>query len=187
MGGYCALYYAGAINGTVISAAPRNSSHPILVDQLKDKSYFGNQEFKHLNFNENKMSSKDIYIFFDPHVSEDVYFIDNIVKSSFKKIKFFECNYSGHQVLYHLNKTKQLDSVIKSITNGSDPIIYDIESCYTYIGKAKYYYSREDYKKAVIFSKKALEDKSIEEKFRIRFEKFYENAVKSYKVIESND
>ncbi|MEN2751837.1 hypothetical protein AAIR29_09350 [Psychrobacter sp. FBL11] len=182
LGGYCALYYAGAVNGTVISAAPRNSSHPLLVDQLKDKSYFGNQEFKHLSFNENKISSKDIYIFFDPHVKEDVYFIDNVVKSNFENIKLFECNHSGHQVLYHLNKTKQLGNVLKSITNGLDPVIDEIESCYTYIGKAKYYFSRKDYEKAVFFSEKSLEDKFIDEKFRLRFEKLHEAAVRNYEL-----
>lgn len=186
LGGYCALYYAGALNGTVIAAAPRNSSHPLLVERLKDKSYFGTQEFKHLKFDENKLTDKNIYIFIDPYVKEDVYFIDNIVKNSFDNVKLFKCNHSGHQVLYHLNKTKQLGRIIESITNGIDPTIYEIDSCYTYIGKAKHSFMNKDYEKAVFFSERALEDKYIDEKFKIRFEKFYEAAIRNYKLSYNN-
>ena len=186
LGGYCALYYAGALNGTVIAAAPRNSSHPLLLERLEDKSYFGTQKFKHLNFNENKLTDKNIYIFIDPHVKEDVYFVDNVVRNSFPNIKVFECNHSGHQVLYHLNKTNQLGGIIESITNGIDPIIREIDSCYTYIGKAKYWFMNKDYEKAVFFSERALEDKSIDEKFKIRFERFHKAAIKKCKINYNN-
>ena len=46
LGGYCSIYYAGAVNGTVIAASPRLTKHPILQKEYKRKNYDANC-FKH--------------------------------------------------------------------------------------------------------------------------------------------
>ncbi|MEN2751841.1 hypothetical protein AAIR29_09370 [Psychrobacter sp. FBL11] len=180
LGGYCAVYYAGALNGTVIASAPRNSSHPSLRDKVKDTSYFITQQFKHVRFNQNKNSDKKIFIFIDPYVDNDIYFLNEVIKKELKNIKQFNCNYAGHEVFFHLKSTSQLKEIIKSITSGKDPIVYDIDSCYSYIGIAKDYLKKKDYQGALFFSERALVDKSINKEFRKRFEKVNSIAFKAY-------
>lgn len=177
LGGYCALYYAGAVNGTVIASAPRNSAHPILVETSENKSKFDGENFKHLKFDDNKKTDKDIFIFYDPYVKEDSYFIESLIKNSFKNSHLIRCDFAGHEVLYHLNHTGQLGNIIKSITNGQTPVIKEIDSSYTYMGQARQAYSLGDYKKSVSLSEKALEDKSLKEITKKKFKRFNSTAL----------
>ena len=177
LGGYCAVYYAGAVNGTVIASAPRNSAHPILVESSEIKSKFDGKNFKHLSFDDNKKTDKDIFIFYDPYVKEDSYFIESLIKNTFENLHLLNCDFAGHEVLYHLNHTKQLSSTIKSITNGYMPIIRKIDSSYTHMGKARQAYLIDDYKEAVALSEKALEDKSLKTVTRNKFERFNRTAL----------
>lgn len=177
LGGYCALYYAGAVNGTVIASAPRNSAHPILVESSENQSKFEGKNFKHTEFNDNKKTDRDIFIFYDPYVKEDSYFIEFLIKGSFEKLHLIRFDFAGHEVLYHLNHTKQLNRIIKSITDGKIPVIEKIDSSYTYMGQARQAYFINDYKKAVALSEKALEDKSLKAITRKKFKRFNSTAL----------
>lgn len=177
LGGYCAVYYAGAVNGTVIASAPRNSAHPILVETSENKSKFDGKNFKHLKFDDNKKTDKDIYIYYDPYVKEDSYFIEKLIKNSFKNLHLIRCDFAGHEVLYHLNHTRQLSNIIKSVTNGQTPVIEKVDSSYTYMGQARQAYLMGDYKKSVSLSAKALEDKSLKEVTKKKFKRFNSTAL----------
>lgn len=177
LGGYCAIYYAGAVNGTVIASAPRNSAHPILIETSENKSKFDRKNFKHLKFDDNKKTDKEIFIFYDPYVKEDSYFIEVLIKNSFEKIYLLSCDFAGHEVLYHLNHTKQLSRIIKSITEGATPVIKKIDSSYTYMGQARQAYLSNSFKKAVALSEKALEDNSLKEVTRNKFKRFNSTAL----------
>lgn len=185
LGGYCAIYYAGAVNGTAIAGAPRNSLHPILVD--KNAPDFNEKLFKHIRFDENKKSDKNIYVFIDPYVDRDVYFLNNVIRKELSNIKEFSCNHAGHEVFFHLRKTSQLKNIIKSITDKKEPRVYEIDSCYSHIGRAKEYLKVKDYSAALFFSERALEDKLINELFKNRFEKIHNTALKAHqKEIRKN-
>ncbi|WP_367109624.1 heparinase II/III family protein [uncultured Psychrobacter sp.] len=177
LGGYCAIYYAGAVNGTVIASAPRNSAHPILVASSEKESKFDGKNFKHLRFDDNKKTDKDIFIFYDPYVKEDSYFIESLIEDTFNKLHLIRCDFAGHEVLYHLNHTKQLSRIIKSITEGDTPVIEKIDSSYTYMGQARQAYLMGDYKKSVSLSAKALEDKSLKEVTKKKFKRFNSTAL----------
>ena len=177
LGGYCALYYAGAVNGTVIASAPRNSAHPILVEPAQGESRFSKSDFKHSIFNSNKKTNRNIFIFFDPYVKNDVYFINTLIKTSFDNLTLINCDFAGHEVLYHLNHTKQLDGIIEAIVNNNTPIVRAVNSSYTYIGQAKQALSIGDYEKSVLLSEKALKDKTIKEPTRKKIKKFHSIAV----------
>lgn len=181
LGGYCAVYYAGAVNGTVIASAPRNSAHPEVIDKSNGKSRFNKDDFKHGEISGNPLTEKNIYIFFDPYVSNDVFFINSFVKKAYPKIKEFPCNHAGHEVLFHINKTKQLDGVVTSIVSGEEEVFIDegLDSCFSNIGRAKYFLSKKQYEKAAVFSEKALKDKTLNEKLRGRFKKVHDKALKN--------
>lgn len=166
LGAYCSVYYAGAINATVIASAPLNPIHPCLVKMENFKNIY-----KHVDIINNKLTNKEVYIFVDPHVKQDTYFFDNVIKNAYPLVKLLNCNYAGHEVLHYLNDTKQLSSIIDTIVSGQVPNIHDnLESKYTDIGKAKYYIKLRDGEKALFFATKALNYSKLNEKLRLRFQ-----------------
>src|SRR5690606_15113590 len=126
----------------------------ILVEKNKDVSDSSEKVFNHIKFNENKKSNKNIYIFIDPYVDRDIYFLNNIIKKELNNVYEFNCNHAGHEVFFHLRKTNQLKNIIKLITNEKEPIVYEIDSCYSYIGRAKEYLKTKDYSAALFFSER---------------------------------
>lgn len=185
LGGYCALYYAGALNGTVIAGAPRNSVHPVLQDniseelkkELKVDSFSDQLEFKHSSFDANHKTDKKIYIFIDPYVEADVFFVRELIEKKFSDLNLINCEYAGHEVLYHLNKTNQLKRVIEDIVQKKEPIIEVIDSCYTNFGKAKEAFMRKDYQDALTFCEKSMQEKSMKQSIRNRLDKLHRNIV----------
>lgn len=115
LGGYCAVYYAGAVNGTVIAAAPRNSAHPKMIEFDKSKIYHPDN-YLHKDIKDNEFSKRKIFLFLDPHQHRDVFFLNEFIKPVYADaLQVIEFPYAGHEVLYHINKTKQLSKIIDSI------------------------------------------------------------------------
>lgn len=145
LGGYCAVYYAGAVNGTVIAGAPRNSAHPSMLD-LVDYGFYSADDFKHQDIIENPISKKNVYIFLDPHQSRDVFFIEKFIKPAYgNQVQLIRFPHAGHEVLHHVNKTKQLSNIINSIISESfmiDSIDYDLDSEFSLYMKADFYYNK---------------------------------------------
>lgn len=159
LGGYCAIYYAGAVNGTAIAAAPRNSFHPLLAEKINNKNEM--RRFEHADIYMNPTTSKDVYIIFDPLVEKDIFYIENMIKPAYSMPYLIKVPYAGHPVLYHLNSTKQLNSIIESIVAQKPQEIQvdeGIESSYTDAGKARQFFYKQDYYNAKIYANKALMD-----------------------------
>lgn len=160
VGGYCALYFAGAVNGTVISAAPRNPAHPQLIKEFNKEFGSNTILYRHKPMKDNPKTNKRIYIIYDPLVEVDVFYINKLVKPTYSNINLIQSKHAGHQVLYHLNNTSQLSSLIESIVYGKqDNIIVDEskESCFSDAGKADYYFKLGDNEKAFFYAERALE------------------------------
>lgn len=138
LGGYCALYYSGAVNGTVIAAAPKNSAHP---EMIKNKmSIFKEFDFNHSDIVENLLTDMPVYIFIDPYVKSDVFFLNKFIKPAYPNCKVFEFPHAGHEVLYHINRLKKLSPLIMSIVSSEKICISDPEyrqdTDFTRYGKA---------------------------------------------------
>lgn len=132
LGGYCSLYYAGAVNGTVIAAAPRNPLHPILQELEKTKI---EKLYIHDEITNVPLTSKEVYVLIDPKVRKDVIFFEKCVKPAYPNLILLEVPYSGHAVLYHLIKTRQLSNILENIVNNKEVKINDIESEFIIYGK----------------------------------------------------
>lgn len=183
LGGYCAVYYAGAVNGTVIAAAPRNSAHPQVIAR-NSKSKFKDFNYTHVNIGKNSLTNNKVFVFYDPEFPEDVFFINNLVKSAYPDAWFFECPHSGHPVLFHLSKTRQLKDIIDNIVNERySHIEIDVmaESVFTDMGKAEHCYRSGDYLTSIKYAEKVLLSNEVNEK---RKAKFYTLIEKSKKKIE---
>ncbi|AVL71584.1 hypothetical protein CEQ07_09235 [Oligella urethralis] len=120
LGGYCALYYAGAVNGTVIAAAPRNSAHPIMIKGSSNK--YKKEEYRHVDIIDNEFTEKPVYVLVDPFVKEDVFFLDQLVKPAYRNCHIIEVPYAGHEVLMHINKTRKLSLLIELIVEEDNPV-----------------------------------------------------------------
>lgn len=176
LGGYCAFYYAGVVNGTVIAAAPINSQDPNIINASIDKSlqneHFVIGEnvkenmFKHESFMLIPKTNKKCFVFIDPLNKTDIYYLHNVIMPTYQKISLYEFPFAGHTVLYHINKTKQLDHIIKKIVNGENfNIDINLLSEFIYYEKAKYYLS-----KAQRMTKNALAIESVNPLIKQRIE-----------------
>ncbi|WP_434986150.1 hypothetical protein [Vreelandella zhaodongensis] len=157
LGGYCAIYYAGAINASVIAAAPRNSAHPDLVRKKKGKSHFSPSLYKHSSIGKNALTEKSITIILDPYHLADVDFYRKYIRSFYKEnIQLIEIPHAGHEVLYYLRDTRQLSGLISSVVNEQS---YDIntalDSKYTDVGLVRHWLSIGDIEKARFYAQRA--------------------------------
>lgn len=176
LGGYCAMYYAGAVNGTAIAAAPRNSAHPVLIEKANGVSRYKSEEFQHKNIWDNPLSTFRPYVFYDPHVEIDNFFVNSYLRNAYPDLHDLACEFAGHPVLMHLNRTNQLSGVVRSIVAGQRFFIDDSrESCYTDFGRAKKAIRDGDYKSAKYILRKLLKspdenDNKILEKSGLLYE-----------------
>lgn len=113
LGGYCAVYYGGAVNGTVIAAVPRNSYHPILKDRVAVKG-----EFLHDSIISNSLTEKAVVVILDPYHDIDKLFFEEIIFPAYPDLQLIEVPYAGHEVLLHLNRKHQLKDIILNIVYG---------------------------------------------------------------------
>lgn len=143
LGGYCAVYYAGAVNGTVIAGAPRNSAHPSMLNMI-DYGFYSADHFKHKNIIDNPVTKEGVYIFLDPYQSRDVFFIEKFIKPAYgDQVQLINFPHAGHEVLHHINRTKQLTGIINSIITGtihSYEIDSDVDSEFSLYSKAEFHF-----------------------------------------------
>ncbi len=154
LGAYCAVYYAGAINATAIASAPRNSAHPSIS---KEGGMFYGRLFKHKEIKDNKLSQKPIYIIYDPFYDVDVNFIEKQILPGYPQAKLVPVDYGGHEVLYYLQDTKQLASLITSIVQSKEVHIdVNINSKYLMKQKAIYSLLSQRYGESIAYVQQAL-------------------------------
>lgn len=158
LGGYCAVYYAGAINGHVIAASPRNSAHPKIIERLKLAANHESKSFLHNEIIQNNVSTGGVYIFMDPQVGLDKYYFKECVAPAYPQAKILPFEFAGHEVLFHVNKTGQLKNILDQIVALSPEILIDTkqESAYTHAGRAWMHYRKKNSAKAIYYANKAL-------------------------------
>lgn len=156
LGGYCAAYYAGAVNGVVIAAAPRNSFHPVLASKQKSNSFY-----KHSNITDNIISEKYMLVIVDPNHEKDKFFIEQVILPAYPKLNLIELPDVGHEVLFHINYTKQLKKLILDIVYeryDDVSINRNLESPYQYRAISLKCFNEKDYRKAIYYAGRVLNE-----------------------------
>lgn len=158
LGAYSALYYAGAVNGNVIAAAPRNSAHPSVIERHGALSKYRVEDFRHKNYFENKLTSGSVDILVDPHDEQDMDFLNKFVLNVYPKTRLLLFGHAGHQVLFHVNRTGQLKRIINDIVTCKKDIYIDseIDSEFSDLGRAKHYFRMEDFHRSAFYANRAL-------------------------------
>ncbi len=130
LGGYCAIYYGGCIEATIIAASPKNSAHPSIT-----ASRFEDLTFNHKGFDKIPVTTKEVYIVYDSTIRSDVKFIDEQVALAYPQPNLLPIENGTHQVLQTLLGAGVLKLYVHSIVNKK--YNYDISK---YIkAKCKYY------------------------------------------------
>lgn len=114
LGGYCAVYYGGIINATIIAASPKNSAHPsICIPRFK------NLEFKHSDINRTSKTDKAVYIIYDPSITADTKFISNQIRPHYSDVQLLPVAFGSHMVLTRVLELKMLKKLVYSIIEGN--------------------------------------------------------------------
>lgn len=110
LGGYCALYFGGCIDATIIAASPRNSAHPSI-----NSPKFSNLVYKHRDFSEVPATTKSVYIVYDSNIVMDKRFIYEQVMKLYPEPKLLALPDGSHAVLKTMLSSKVLQLYISSI------------------------------------------------------------------------
>ncbi|MGP9692333.1 hypothetical protein ACT3S4_10980 [Psychrobacter sp. AOP30-A2-5] len=110
LGGYCALYFGGCINATIIAASPRNSAHPSINDPQ-----FSNLSFVHKCFSELPLTKKPVYIVFDSNIPVDQKFIYEQVMKLYSQPNLLALPDASHAVLTTMLSSGVLQLYMSSI------------------------------------------------------------------------
>lgn len=112
LGGYCALYFGGCINATIIAASPKNSAHPSI-----NMARFRNASFNHEEFSAVPITNKSVYIVYDPTIKSDSMFIANCISLAYPSPNFLMIENGTHAILQTMLKAKVLKLYINTIVN----------------------------------------------------------------------
>lgn len=112
LGGYCALYYGGAINATIIAASPRNSAHPLIDDNA-----WREQEFKHESIGSASLTTNPVYIIYDSNIRIDTNFISKVFLPYYPDANVLALPGASHNVLKCMLGSNVLTLYISKIVN----------------------------------------------------------------------
>lgn len=110
LGGYCALYFGGCINATIIAASPKNSAHPYInLPKFKDLT------FTHKFLNDIPVTYNEVYIVYDPTINIDSKFISDCISLAYPSPNLLPIEHGTHMVLHTMLKSNVLKLYINSI------------------------------------------------------------------------
>lgn len=143
LGGYCALYYAGAVGGTVLAASPRNSAHPALPRHERFNP------FRHApDFSDNLLTDGRIHILHDPANAHDKTFLTDVILPSYPQASVYPFAHVGHRnMLKHLSKAGVLKGLIRSIADNDEQATTQILSRqyrtpYSQLARARFHWAQ---------------------------------------------
>ena len=109
LGGYCALYYGGCVDATIIAAAPKNSALPeFLRPEFKGL-------LKHPPIADVPRSSKNPVVLYDPYRAADDKMVKQYVLPAYPGTRIVELPFAGHTVLRPMLNAGVLKSFILNI------------------------------------------------------------------------
>ena len=109
LGGYCALYYGGCVDATIIAAAPKNSALPEFL-----KPEFAGI-LKHSRIADVPRSSKNPVVLYDPYRVADDKMVKHYVLPAYPDTRIVELPFAGHTVLRPMQDSGILKSFLLNI------------------------------------------------------------------------
>ncbi|WP_249869255.1 CapA family protein [Oceanobacillus saliphilus] len=109
LGGYCAIYYGGAVDANILALSPRIPAHPVINDLMGKR--FKNNGFYHAEINDIKTTSNKVCIFYDKSNYIDNYFINIFLKVAYPQAYYYHVENAGHYTARALLLSDELKNV----------------------------------------------------------------------------
>lgn len=120
LGAYCAIYYTGVLNCTILALAPRLSVHPVYGrDAEKGKMPF------HHNLHLVKCPDVRPIIVYDPKDKLDHPFVHNEVLKAYPNAHLVRIHYGGHSMAPHLLRMGLLKEFILDVIESNGVPVYN--------------------------------------------------------------
>lgn len=124
LGGYCAIYYAGAVNGTALAVTPRLSIHRDFINQSRTHKNLlkinSDARFLHQDLVD-LPRGKGFYMIYDPKNAEDMKFkkliFDNSLPNKLLYSYFFENGGHGQIMLPALLRSKKFNDILQAVVD----------------------------------------------------------------------
>lgn len=120
LGGYCALYYGGAIDARILAAAPMLPAwRPLKLRRYADLP------MTHGELSDMPRASRPPVVIFDPERGPDQFLVDHMVLPAYPKARLVRIPFAGHTVLMTLSELRCLKPLIKGIVERDEVIVFD--------------------------------------------------------------
>lgn len=120
LGGYCALYYGGAIDARILAAAPMLPAWR----PLKIRRYDG-LGITHRDLCEVPRSSAAPVVIYDPERPPDRLLVDQMVMPAYPRARLVPVPFAGHTILMTLAEMRCLKPVILGVIERDEIIAFD--------------------------------------------------------------
>lgn len=115
LGGYCAIYYGGAINAHILAMSPRIPAHPF-IDKLMDQR-FKNRGFKHEELENMEKTAGRVCVFYDQNNYIDNHYVDFFLRPVYPVAEYHHVQNSGHYTARALLVSGELKTVALNFFN----------------------------------------------------------------------
>lgn len=120
LGGYCALYYGGAIDARILAAAPMLPAwKPLKIRRYADLAV------THLPLSEAPRARRAPVVIFDPERAPDQFLVTHMVQPAYPQARLVRIPFAGHTVLMTLAELRCLKPLIKGIVERDEIIAFD--------------------------------------------------------------
>ena len=120
LGGYCALYYGGAIDARILAAAPMLPAwRPLRIRRYADLP------MTHRDLSEVPRASRPPVVIFDPERAPDQFLVSQMVLPAYPGARLVSIPFAGHTVLMTLAELRCLKPLIKGIVERDEIIAFD--------------------------------------------------------------
>ncbi|MCH7315728.1 hypothetical protein [Acinetobacter sp. ANC 3882] len=112
LGGYCACYFGGILDATIIAGAPMLPVHPIM-----SHPDYQDVEYKHVPISNVPKTSKPVFIIYDPLESGDIRFMKETILTAYPLPYFIPVKGGSHLVMQTLLINGLLKATVLDLMN----------------------------------------------------------------------
>lgn len=120
LGGYCALYYGGAIDARILAAAPMLPAWK----PLKIRRY-AQLAITHHELSDGQRATRSPVVLFDPERGPDHFLVEHMVRPAYPDARLVRIPFAGHTVLLTLAEMRCLKPLIRGIIERDEIVAFD--------------------------------------------------------------
>lgn len=156
LGGYAAIYYAGAINAEAIAAGPMLPASPRVKGYQNDKI-----PILYHSIGDLESSTYPPIIIYDNYYEDDSLIVEEYILPYYPNAKLHKLPHAGHEALELLLEARLLKTTIQSVVNGETLSFSEKQEVFQETSryleeKSKYLFKKKQYEAAIIAAKEKV-------------------------------